>query len=581
MDAAIAVERMEYEQLTGEIKRAMRRSARDAVQLGFMLRRVMEERIWEAAHSSFDSYLQEELHMEYSLASRFIAINKRYSISGKSMDISPKYTEYSQGVLIEMLNMPPELEEKVSPEMTVREVREIKRQAKPKKEKPVPKQEGTEVVIDGEYREAPQETKEEVATSQPGSFEEIHDEYWFVRRYMEIYPLEAEGLIEVCRMEGNRSKHGRVIQEYIAPYGCHAKGSNEYGFDFRSFAKGLDMRVGVEKMHFAYNRFAAVLMEVAAGTENADAPNEEEEKLSPYGLPVTEYPEGSLLTTEGCGHKYDCIACAQDCGIRQKDRHCREAPLGNPFSCTTMEVLGQIKGEMGDSCQFISQERAYHRPGDNAADPCCKECTETCGYRCRRSAAKTDEGESSVGSIPKAQDVKESTPEYESAEAKWILDKERRLLNDYIEAGGIPEMTVLRQEIIVNALELMVKGQESGQEEIIQPELPSLKNTDQRKEWLRNYKTWGLWYRDENIDVNYYRYDFQDGSRLIVAEHPQRQDYWRKDARDEYFFHLLEKGKKGYGNTRYDEKYRNTPDSETYLVEFLKDLQKKRGGKHE
>lgn len=37
-------------------------------------------------------------------------------------------------------------------------------------------------------------------------------------------------------------------------------------------------------------------------------------------------------------------------------------------------------------------------------------------------------------------------------------------------------------------------------EEPEQPELPKLKNNDQRKEWLNNYKDWGLWYRDENID---------------------------------------------------------------------------------
>lgn len=61
----------------------------------------------------------------------------------------------------------------------------------------------------------------------------------------------------------------------------------------------------------------------------------------------------------------------------------------------------------------------------------------------------------------------------------------------------------------------------------------------------------------------------------LVAEYPQRQFYWRKDMTDEYYFHLLEKGKKGYGGTRYDEKYRNAVDSETYLVEFLKNLQKK------
>lgn len=107
-----------------------------------------------------------------------------------------------------------------------------------------------------------------------------------------------------------------------------------------------------------------------------------------------------------------------------------------------------------------------------------------------------------------------------------------------------------------------------------QPELPALKNNDQRKEWLANYKSWGLWYRDENIDVNYYKYDFIDGSRLIVAEYPQRHTYYSSEYQDEHYYHLLEKNKQGYKKP-YDEQYRQQTDSETYLVEFLKDIQKK------
>lgn len=110
-------------------------------------------------------------------------------------------------------------------------------------------------------------------------------------------------------------------------------------------------------------------------------------------------------------------------------------------------------------------------------------------------------------------------------------------------------------------------------EEPKQSELPLLKNNDQRKKWLLNYKDWGLWYRDEHIDVNYYKYDFQDGSRLVVAEYPKRFAYWNNEQRDEHYYHLLEVNKKGYKQV-YNEKYRQTTDSETYLIDFLKNLQK-------
>lgn len=444
MDITSVIEKMDYGELTVEIRRTMRRSARDAVQLGFMLRRVAEGRLWETYHDSFDGYLREGLRMDYSLASRFMKINEKYSVSGKSMDIKPEYEGYSQGALIEMLNLPPELEEKVSPEMTVREVREIKRKAKPKKEMPVPKREETETVIDGEYREVPQEAEEKVATSQPGA-PEAHDDYWFVRQYMGMHPAEAEGMIEVCLLEGDGSERPKALQKYISPYGSHHTGCSEWGFDFNSFAKGVDMRIGSEKRHFTYSWFTEVLLETA-GQENTNGSDGE--------------------------------------------------------------------GKQGED--------------------------ETCV-------------------------------------ARKLLAEERALLDGYMEAGDIPEMTVLRQKIKVEALAAMVESLEAhtGEEETVQPEPPVLKNNDRRKEWLRNYAEWGLWYRDENIDVNYYKYDFRDGSRLVVAEYPQRQDYYRKDMADEYYFHLLEKGKEGYGGTRYGEKYRNAVDSESYLVEFLKNLQKK------
>ena len=174
----------------------------------------------------------------------------------------------------------------------------------------------------------------------------------------------------------------------------------------------------------------------------------------------------------------------------------------------------------------------------------------------------------------------EQHPKDELAATKFILNQEKSLLNDYLVVEGIPEMTILRQKTIVAALAAMVCELEDKTDELEeleeqeQPELPILKNFDQRKEWLKKYKEWGVWYRDNHIDVTYYKYDFPDGSRLVVAEYPQRISYWSNKPEDECYYHLLEKNKKGYKNT-YDEIYRHKEDNETYLIEFLKNLQKK------
>lgn len=498
-----SIQKMEYEGLDREIKRTMRRSARDAVQLGYMLRQMAEKKIWAAAFDSFDEYLSRELCMDYTMTTRFMNINRKYSVSGDSMEIAEEYEEYSPGLLIEMLNMPPELEAGVTPDMTVRQVREIKKQAKAERKVLVqPPEEEKETVIDGEYREIEEAEEKIVATSQLEK-DKMHDENWFVRQYIKMMPGEASSLFEICRKEQNNSDRAKSVQKFIAPYGFHANSCSEYDFTFHGFVAGMDFGIGDEKIHLKYGRFVVELMKLM------DEKSLPEEKLSAYGLPKTVYPEGSLITTAGCGHKYNCSSCAQDCMIRQKDRYCDEAPVGNPFSCTTMHVLENIRSELEGMCQFINLDMAEHMPGSGAPSPCCKNCGNTlCGFRCQRSIPKAD-----------------------------------------------------------------VPVQES---EVIQPELPALKNNDQRKQWLGDYKTWGLWYRDENIDVNYYKYDFNDGSRLVVAEYPQRQCYRKKNKiEDEHFYHLLQAGKEGYG-FNYNEKYRNSTDSETYLVDFLKNLRKKK-----
>ena len=159
------------------------------------------------------------------------------------------------------------------------------------------------------------------------------------------------------------------------------------------------------------------------------------------------------------------------------------------------------------------------------------------------------------------------------------LEEEEKMLRDYLKCDGLPERTILRQQLKVAGLRIihnLVKDVLETEEEITQPELPRLKNNEERKEWLENYQDWGLWYRDERIDINYYKYDFKDGSRLVAAEYPKREGYWNQEPRDEHFFHFLKKNKKKYASLdeTYDEKFRNETDSITSLVEFLKEVQR-------
>lgn len=112
-----------------------------------------------------------------------------------------------------------------------------------------------------------------------------------------------------------------------------------------------------------------------------------------------------------------------------------------------------------------------------------------------------------------------------------------------------------------------------------QPPLPEMRNNDQRKQWLREYKSWGLWYTDPHIGARYYKYDFNNGARLIAEEYDpelRKESWWIPT--EPYFLHLVggpePERSGGVPKWTYHSKYHKFPNSETELVEFLKEVQK-------
>lgn len=165
----------------------------------------------------------------------------------------------------------------------------------------------------------------------------------------------------------------------------------------------------------------------------------------------------------------------------------------------------------------------------------------------------------------------------------YLYDQERDLKQileiERTEPGpGLPHMTVVQQQMVVAGLRLLQDLIENSKQPE-QPPLPEMKNNDQRKEWLRNYKSWGLWYTDHHTGVRYYKYDFQNGARLIAQEYdpePQKSSWWVPT--ESCYMHLVggpePASKNKIPKWTYHEKYNRFPNSETELVEFLKEVQR-------
>jgi hypothetical protein len=176
------------------------------------------------------------------------------------------------------------------------------------------------------------------------------------------------------------------------------------------------------------------------------------------------------------------------------------------------------------------------------------------------------------------EEVKQGT-NYSLNAVYTILQKAKSDYEEIIKVGGAPEALAEKRLIIRDALldyYQELRGRDTAWYINPQPELTIFKNNDQRKEWAENYKAWGEWYYDEHIDCHYYKYDFQNGDRLVVDEYRDREYFWSDKKKDEQHYHLLQMKKPAYGGTKtFEQKYMHQTSSMTEIVEYLKELQKK------
>jgi len=173
------------------------------------------------------------------------------------------------------------------------------------------------------------------------------------------------------------------------------------------------------------------------------------EPLSFYGLPKTEYPEGSTLNTVGCGHKHDCFTCAMPCELRQEDRYCVDAPLGNPYPCDRMAEEARkdmAAGMCKDACQFLNPELAKKSAGNDETTPCCRNCEhKAVCYSCCEAIKKEVEAEKrrNAAELKKELEAKKKAPTAADFKAfyEWIDGKDKdlntaALKSKYSHAGG-------------------------------------------------------------------------------------------------------------------------------------------------
>lgn len=133
---------MEYTQITlndwMEMKQKLKQELlgvkQSFVRIGYALRKIDDAKLYEQdGYKSIAEFAKSEYGLEGSTVSRFMSINREYSIDGYSERLKPEYADFNRSQLEEMLKLPEVDREMVTPDTARKEIRDIKKfnQAEP------------------------------------------------------------------------------------------------------------------------------------------------------------------------------------------------------------------------------------------------------------------------------------------------------------------------------------------------------------------------------------------------------------------------------------------------------------------
>lgn len=540
------------------IRSNIQSTARNVIATGYFLKHIRDDQLYLGeGYKSLNELAWDRYGFSASTVSRYIARNTKFSKGGNSPYIDEKFKEFNKSQLQEMLGMSDEQLEQVTPDMTVREIRSL---ARPKeipyieipgqtelKDIPgvMPEERaesfeastaelfgveedetaedecvaqpvaGKPISQEIPVAELMEEEDAEIATSQPQDSMTIRE---FIKAWKEYQLDDFKRAMRAMRTGQNTGEKAKQIQKELAPNGGYGRGCLEYDFSFYSFTDGMDWRVQNGKIHLEYDRLASEL-------------------LCMYDPWSVEFDEKADIINEQQEEPAD---------VAEKQRW--------PKTCITW------KSKYGNCncCGFDGVK-------------CCAECKESCNSRCGWLDETEEEiATSQLDTEASANEMKERT---DIEILRESLERKKQLLSKCLGAPGIDESDehIRKQKLEISALASMLCNLEEKKDKPKQPELPQLKNNDQRSAFIDAYETWPLWIDNQETGERYYRYDLPDGTSFVIKTYHSMLYDWKADVAMRY--------KEGYGaNEEYllesGKFFRDCRANRTTLIEKLKEIQK-------
>ena len=561
---------IDYREAKEIIRNKLQGMTQNFIGIGFYLRQIKEtEGFQKDGYASVYEFAEDQYGIKRSTAIRWMQMNEKFSRGGYSPFLDSGYKDFGKSQLQEMLYLDSEQLEEVTPEMTVREIREI-RTPEPEEEQ-LPGQMSVEdfpEVLPEQEEQQTEETKvelqkptEEVSkylNAFARRFLKIHWNWFLENHQNRVMDVTTSPILirqEFC--EGKDRTYYFEIEEETASiklfddYVQLWSEDHEYMGDFDWFylAAAIQSMWNVVSLEKAQQKIEEQPSEEVcdvAQPENIDC--KPKQSSCPPGQTDCQRENWGTSDEDQLQGWRECAACWNH--YKKLHEHDEEVPEEENVG---IEIPQDIMEEVTEPVE-ISEEN----------EPVIVEQLEGIA----------------IVDIPSEPEITEL---YEEVSEKMDIDiarEENQKARMYLEMSEKEfdqnDIRVRKQKILVAALAGYIHDLDmvlNPPEEPEQPELPIFRNNDQRKEWLRNHRDWGVWYTDEHIGCTYYKYDFENGARLIAEEYESKHtDYVS-------YLHLINgpKAPRGkYGQTKWTihDCYTKYPNSESELVEFLKWIQK-------
>lgn len=136
------------------VKALLNDSKMNFVMIGYHLRKIDDDKLYrESGHENIWDFAKAQFGLSKSSASRFMAINERFSVGGYSDRLAEEYKEFSVSQMSEMLTLTDEQIRAIDSDTTIRDIRKMK----PKKKEQEQPKESVMAVATSQQMEIPDE----------------------------------------------------------------------------------------------------------------------------------------------------------------------------------------------------------------------------------------------------------------------------------------------------------------------------------------------------------------------------------------------------------------------------------------